>query len=202
MMLSTVYCGFGQFRLQMSSSSGRLASGGKASFDIHERNATELWKDWRSRWECYAAATELNKKPGEVQVYSILLTVIGAETHKLFQTFQLTEDKKKDVKDVLDAFEEYSRPLKNTTFERYRFNLRGQRPGESFEQYVTALRQIALRCDYENITPDQILRDRIMFGITDDTVRDRLLREKDITAINLKIAKDQSAETSIQMFRR
>ena len=54
-------------------------------------------------------------------------------------------------------------------------------PEESFEQYVAALRQLAVRCDFGNITPDQILRDRIMFGITDHKVRDRLLREKNIT---------------------
>ena len=150
------------------------------NFDIHDRNAAESWKEWRQRWECYALATELNSKPAEVQV-SVLLTVIGTEAHKVFNTFQLTEEEKKSLRAVLDAFGKYCQPYVNTAFERYRFNLRGQGPGESFEQYVTALRQIALRCDFENITPDQILRDRIMFGITDNKVRDRLLREKSLT---------------------
>ena len=151
-----------------------------ASFDIHDRNAAELWKEWRQRWDCYASATELTKKPSEVQV-AILLTVIGAEAHKVYNTFELTDEEKKSLKAVLDAFGNYCQPFVNTAFERYRFNLRGQRSGESFEQYVTALRQLALRCDFENITPDQILRDRIMFGITDNKVRDRLLREKNLT---------------------
>ncbi len=88
------------------------------SFDIYERNAAEQWKDWRSRWECYALATELNKKPGEVQV-SVLLTVIGVEAHKVYHTFQLTEEEKKNVKSVLDTFEKYCMPFKNTAFERY-----------------------------------------------------------------------------------
>ena len=148
------------------------------NFEIHDRNAAELWKEWRQRWECYAAATELEKKNSEVQV-AVLLTVIGPEAHKVYNTFQFSGER--NLKAVLDAFEHYCQPLRNTAFERYRFNLRGQKPGEQFEQYVTALRQLALRCDFENITPDQILRDRIMFGITDNKVRDRLLREKSLT---------------------
>lgn len=151
-----------------------------AIFDIHERNAGEQWKDWKERWKCYTVATELDKKSKEVQV-SVLLTVIGAEAHKVFNTFQLTEVQKKDPDAVLEAFGKYCEPISNTAFERYRFNLRGQRTGEPFDQYVTALRQLAQKCDFDNITPDQILRDRIMFGILDDKVRDRLLREKDLT---------------------
>lgn len=151
-----------------------------ASFDIHDRNAAELWKEWRERWQCYARATELFEKDKVVQV-SVLLTVIGPEAHKVFHTFQLTEEERKDVTKVLEAFQNYCQPLQNTAFERYRFNLRGQRSGESFEQYVTCLRQIALRCNFETITPEEILRDRIMFGITDNKVRDRLLREKNLT---------------------
>lgn len=149
-------------------------------FDIYDCNAAESWKEWRSRWECYATAKELHKKDGEVQV-SVLLTVIGAEAHKVFRTFQLTADQQRNVKVVLDTFERHCQPLKNTAFERYKFNMRGQQPGETFEQYLTCLRQLALRCDYENITPEQIIRDRIMFGITDNKVSDRLLREKDLT---------------------
>ena len=105
-----------------------------------------------------------------------MLTVIGADAHKVYSTFELTEELKTNLEAVLDAFGD-CQPFVNTAFERYRFNLRGQRSEESFEQYVAALRQLAVRCDFGNITPDQILRDRIMFGITDHKVRDRLLRD-------------------------
>ena len=43
--------------------------------------------------------------------------------------------------------------------------------------YVTALRQIADKCAFGAITPDDLLRDRIIFGIADNKVRERLLRE-------------------------
>ena len=109
-----------------------------ASLDIQDRNAAEQWREWKERWNCYAVATELDKKSPEVQV-SVLLTVIEPAAHKVFNTFQLTAEDKKNPMSVLDAFEKYCQPIKNTAFERYRFNLRGQRSGESFDQYVTAL---------------------------------------------------------------
>ena len=65
-----------------------------ASFDIHDRNAAELWKEWRQRWDCYASATELSKKTPEVQV-AILLTVIGAEAHKVYILLNLPVRKKR-----------------------------------------------------------------------------------------------------------
>ena len=46
---------------------------------------------------------------------------------------------------------------------------------------MTALRQITDKCAFDVITPDDILRDRIIFGITDTKVRERLLREPEIS---------------------
>ena len=55
---------------------------------------------------------------------------------------------------------------KKIPFERYRFNQRVQEPGESYDQYPTALRMVADGCDFHTITPDEILRDRLVFGMT------------------------------------
>ncbi|XP_068250585.1 uncharacterized protein [Palaemon carinicauda] len=151
-----------------------------ATFNVDDRNAAERWREWRERWKCYAVTIELSKKTPEVQV-SVLLTVIGPEAHEVSSTFQLSDEDQKDQNAVLAAFERYFHLSKNTAFERYHFNIRAQIDGESFDQYVTALRHIAWDCDIANITQEEILRDRIMFGISDDKVRDRLLRERNLT---------------------
>ena len=52
-----------------------------------------------------------------------------------------------------------------------------QEPGESYDQYRTSLRQLAESCDFATITPDEILRDWLVFGIRDAKARERLLRE-------------------------
>ena len=66
-------------------------------------------------------------------------------------------------------------------FERYRFNRCIQEPGETYDQYRTALRKIAAGYEFETITPDQILRDRLVFGTRDAKARERLLRESNLT---------------------
>ena len=52
-----------------------------------------------------------------------------------------------------------------------------QEPRETYDQYRTALRKLADSCNFEEITPKEILRDRLVFGTRDDKVRERLLRE-------------------------
>lgn len=70
---------------------------------------------------------------------------------------------------------------KNIPFKRYRFNQRGQESGESYDQYRTALCMLAESCDFQTITPDEILPDHLMFRIKDDKVTERLLRESTLT---------------------
>ena len=69
----------------------------------------------------------------------------------------------------------------NIPFERYRFNLRAQEPGETYDQYHSALRKLAEGCDFQRITPEEIFQDRLVFGIKDNKVRERLLRESNLT---------------------
>ena len=76
---------------------------------------------------------------------------------------------------------EYCQPRKNVPFERYKFNKRTQETGESYEQYKTTLRKLSEACEFDTITPNEILRDRLIFGIHDTKVRERLLRETNLT---------------------
>jgi len=87
------------------------------------------------------------------------------------------EGDEKKITPVLQKFAEYCQPRKNVPFERYRFNRRTQEAGESYDQYKTELRKLAEGCDFDTITPDEMLRDRLIFGIRDSKVRERLLRE-------------------------
>ena len=150
--------------------------------EIHDSQAAEKWKKFKRAWNNYSLATELNKKSEAVQV-ATLLTVIGEEAREVFSTFTdwTTEGDDSKIAPVLAKFEAYCQPRKNVPFERYRFNRRIQEPGETYDQYRTALRKIAAGCEFETITPDQILRDRLVFGIRDAKARERLLRESDLT---------------------
>lgn len=149
--------------------------------EIHDANAADKWKKFKRAWQNYAIAIEVNKKSEQVQV-ATLLTVIGEEAREVFATFTWeAEDDQNKIGIVLDKFGAYCQPRKNIPFERYRFNRRAQEPGESYDQYRTALRLLSEGCEFGAITPNEMLRDRLVFGIQDDKVRERLLRETNLT---------------------
>ena len=84
----------------------------------------------------------------------------------------------------LKKFEEYCQPCKNVPFERYCFNRQVQEPGETYDQYRTALLKLAEGCEFQTITPDEILRDRLVFGIKDNKASQRLLRKSKLTLVD------------------
>ena len=153
--------------------------------DIHGTQAADNWKKFKRAWTNFSLAIELNKKPEPVQV-ATLLTVIGEEAREVFATFTGWAEEGDDAKivPVLGKFTAYCEPRKSVPFERYRFNKRAQELGESYEKYRTTLRKLSESCEFQSITPDEILRDRLIFGIGDVKVRERLLREP-----NLSLAK-------------
>ena len=149
--------------------------------DIHGTLAAENWKKFKRAWTNYALAIELNKKSEKVQV-ATLLTVVGEDAREVFATFMWeNEGDNNKIESVLQKFANYCQPRKSVPFERYCFNRRVQEPGESYEQYRTSLRKLSEGCEFASITPEEILRDRLVFGIRDDKVRERLLREPSLT---------------------
>ena len=140
-----------------------------APLEIHHENAAEKWKKVSLAWNSYSLATELNKKSQAVQV-DTLLTVIGEEARDVYSTFTYwaEEGDQDKVAPVLQKLATYCQPRENVPFERYQFNCRTQDVGESYDEYKTAL-------------DDEMLRDRLVFGIHDSKVRERLLRESKLT---------------------
>ena len=149
--------------------------------EIHDSNVAEKWKRFCLEWSNYVLTTELHKKSEQVQV-ATHLTVIGEEARDVYPTFEWPDEESKNkIGPVLQQFADYCQPRKNIPFERYRFNNRAQEAGETYDQYKTALRKLAEGCEFDKITPEEILRDRLIFGIRDVKIRERLLRESQLT---------------------
>lgn len=105
------------------------------------------------------------------------------------------------VQGILTALETYCVPRKYTTYERYVFRTTVQED-RSFDVFVTDLRRRAEYCDFGGIK-DSLIRDQIVVGISDLKLRERLLRETDLTlekAIKLCRITEQSKEQS-KIFR-
>ena len=71
----------------------------------------------------------------------------------------------------------------NETLERHKFFNRSQQEGENFEDFLTEIKLLSRNgnfCTAENCFPS-LLRDRIIGGITNDQLREKLLAEKGLT---------------------
>ena len=69
---------------------------------------------------------------------------------------------------------------KNVIFERARFERRQQGEGETAEQYIAVLYSLASNCDYGQMQ-DQMIRDRLVVGIRDTALSERLQLDCDLT---------------------
>ena len=152
-----------------------LATGISLS-QINDSNVAEKWSEWKEMWEHYSVASKVNKKEGDVQVARDW-TAIGPEARKVFKTWNLSATERKGV---IERSNNYCNPRKNIPFERCLFNSRQQEPGESCDRHVTVLCQIADKCTFDAITPDDHLRDGTIFGIADNKVSERFLREPEL----------------------
>ena len=44
--------------------------------------------------------------------------------------------------------------------------------------YIAELQRLARSCDFEHVTSEQLIRDRVIYGLQNDALRDPLLQEE------------------------
>ncbi|KAL4721170.1 hypothetical protein ACJJTC_004946 [Scirpophaga incertulas] len=136
------------------------------------------WNLFRKQLLNFMVAKELEEKKDEVKI-AILLNCIGLEGNKIYETFEKQEGKL-SFKKVLQEFDKYFIPRKNVVFNRYQFFKREQIEIESFDAFLTELRILANKCDFGDQL-DSLVRDRIIIGVKDKALQERLLRENNIS---------------------
>jgi len=137
------------------------------------------WEEFEDAFKNYSIASELNKKPGDIQV-ATLKTIMGRECVAALKHIHLSQDDAKHTSKVLKALGDHFKPKINVVYERYRFNSCSQEPDEPIDNYVAGLRDIAHNCDYGNLLSD-LIRDRLILGCRDNGAKTRLFREDDLT---------------------
>ena len=132
------------------------------------------WREFREEWEDYEIGTGVAGNSDVMRVKT-LKTVMGREAAGILKRLSLSaEDKKKTTKQVLDTLEKHFKPRKNEIYESFIFISRAQQSGESIQQYVSALQQLAESCEFGS-PRDRLIRDRLVIGIRSERSRERLL---------------------------
>lgn len=139
--------------------------------DWDAKNLPEAWRKFKQHVELMFSGPL--KKKGEDEKCSYLLLWVGEKGRDIYNTWTLTEDESKALKEHYDRYEAYVFPKSNVIFARYKFNEKVQGQNEPFEQFVTDLRLLVKDCNYAN--SEEMIRDRIVFGIRSPRVREKLL---------------------------
>ena len=138
----------------------------------------ELFAFWEQRWKDYALLSGLTQQPIDVQM-AILRSCFSDDTLKIVRN--LSSDAQKTPDTVIDALRTHARGQVNVVMERRNFNLRSQHAGELFDDFVMDLRDLAKTCDFCDACEESLIRDRVVVGIRDSDIAERLLAEKGLT---------------------
>ena len=132
------------------------------------------FKKWKQIWDSFEIVTGL-KNQDKAYRAATFITCIGPDALDIYNGLPFsTEEEKQDIDKVIELFQNFCVGETNVIYERYIFNNRIQEAGESFNNFVSNLRTLALSCNYGDLK-DELIRDRIVTGITDSNLRKSLL---------------------------
>ena len=136
-------------------------------------NLADLWERFLERYRWYLAAVGEDGSDDKKKV-AILLTVAGAEAQAVFRTLTYEPAKTavgnqpavpaetaEQFNTVVRKFTEFCVPRNNVIYERYVFHTRVQGEFGSLQ--------------------DSLIRDRVVVGIRDSNIMERLLRGSELT---------------------
>ncbi|XP_068747376.1 uncharacterized protein [Montipora capricornis] len=162
-------------------------------------NLAGNWKKFKRMWNNYEV--RLRTKSNELRT-ATFLTCIGPDVLDIYDGLPFGNDEEKtNIAKVLDLLEKYfigetSETSRSPGYETYLFNKREQDSGESFDAYLTNLRSLAKTCNFGELR-DNLIRDRIVIGIRDNSICKKLLAEGKLTldkCINICRANETTAK--------
>jgi hypothetical protein len=151
------------------------------------------WQKWLRRFRQYLAAKEADKKSDATKI-GMLLSAIGEEAEERFDQLQWEsgEDKTKFETVVAKLDKEFSGETR-VVFNRYVFWSQARPEGQKFKEYLTQLRTLAARCEFKEV--DNMIRDKIIFSETDQSIKQNLLEQRN-PGLDKVISTCQAVETT------
>ena len=143
-----------------------------------------VWKQWISLFQTYLTAIGADEDFSHARKKALLLHCLGVEGQRIFSTLPGSSTSHPKGSEpfiyTLEILKSHFEPTLNVVAERYWFRQRTQQVGETFENYIASLRELAKTCDFGTFM-DQMIRDQIVEKTNSPKVRERLLMEKDLT---------------------
>ena len=149
--------------------------------DVHGTNLEQSWRKFKRNWQNYCVATRVGEETSEFQT-AVFLSCLGDDGNDVYDGFSFEPGQDRDMTVILAKFDAFCIGETNEVYESYKFFKRSQEQGETVDGYVAVLRRMIKLCKYpDSKIEERILRDRVVAGVSNETVRQKLLQETGLT---------------------
>lgn len=106
---------------------------------------------------------------------ALLRASLGTEGFRIYSS--LVTDRRESYDEAKRHLAAHFDQRASTFYERAQFTRRQQEPGETIAQFVSALREMAVRCDFSAAELDNRVRDQFVAWVASNEIRKRLFQE-------------------------
>ena len=136
-------------------------------------NLPEAWKKFQQHVILMFDGPLTKLEEGQKLAY--LLLWVGEQGRDIYNSWDI-QAQEKTLQNILEKFTNHISPKGNPVAARFKFHTRVQHSRENFDHFLTDLKLLVKDCGYKDIK-DEMVRDRIVFGIQDKHVQRKLLSE-------------------------
>ena len=157
-------------------------------------SSKEDWPQYVERMGHFFVANDINTAEKK---WAMFLAVVGPVTYKLLHNLlSPAKPGDKTYQELVATLTKHYSPTPSEMVQRFKFNTRVRKLGESVSTYIVELQSLAESCNYGS-SLEAMLWDRLVCGINDERIKQRLLAEAKLTyAKALEIS--QGLETAAQ----
>ena len=105
---------------------------------------------------------------------------MGDKADAILRSLAFSEEDRTNYGTIKTKLDNHFVQRRNTIFERARFNRRRQEEGEPVDAFITAPHTLAEHCGYGGLH-DEMVRDRIVVGIRNSALSEKLELDPDLT---------------------
>ena len=137
------------------------------------------WGIWEKTFDNYLNAIGLDTSTNEARCRALLIACLGTEGQRILYTFDQTSIT--TLSEVKDTLKKYFGKVTSKWSERVKFSERKQKCSESIESYISDLRQMSSKCNFQSVKDPlkEALLGQFIVGVNNPRVREKLLLEDD-----------------------
>ena len=136
---------------------------------------------WKAQWTSYCTLSGLAGEEAATKV-QVLTLCLSRETLAIVNNLGLTDEQRNSVDAIITTIKRHIDGQINESVERRNLRSRTQQQGESFDDFLVALREMTKTCNFCNAQCTQkSIRDQIIEGLLDKDTVEHLLRQQELS---------------------